>query len=129
MTPIQRKSTRLAEFDYSLPGAYFITVVTHGRACVFGKIGENVMILNEFGNIVKDEWQKTQLIRPTVGLGAFIVMPNHVHAIVHILEEPIISNNVTTHSVPNTVEAKRFRNKQCRFLFAISNGGGFRAWI
>ncbi|MEA5078121.1 MAG: transposase [Anaerolineaceae bacterium] len=101
----RHRSIRLAEFDYSLPGAYFITVVTHGRACVFGEIGENVMILNEFGNIVKDEWQKTPLIRPTVGLGAFVVMPNHVHAIVHILEEPIISNIVTTHSAPNTVEA------------------------
>jgi len=105
MLPMHRKSMRLAEFDYSLPCAYFITVVAHGRVSLFGEIGEDAMILNDLGKIVQDEWQKTPIVRPTVGLGAFVVMPNHFHGIVHILEEPIIPYDGNTHSIPNTVGA------------------------
>lgn len=45
------------------------------------------MRLNELGSIVFDEWEKTAVIRANVELGAFVVMPNHFHAIVHIVGE------------------------------------------
>ncbi len=53
------------------------------------------MRLNNIGGIVADEWQKTSSIRENVELGQWIVMPNHFHAIVHILESDNVSNTTT----------------------------------
>lgn len=83
----QRRSIRLAGFDYTLPGAYFITVVSQQRECLFGEIWDDEMSVNDLGQAVQEEWQKTNLLRPEVGLGAFVVMPNHFHAIVHLLDD------------------------------------------
>jgi hypothetical protein len=51
-----RQSIRLNEYDYSKPGAYFITMCTQGHRYMFGEITDGVMVLNEFGTIVRDEW-------------------------------------------------------------------------
>jgi putative transposase len=53
-----RRSVRFKGYDYSQAGAYFITVCVHNRECIFGKIENGKMILNDFGNIVADEWMK-----------------------------------------------------------------------
>jgi REP element-mobilizing transposase RayT len=82
-----RRSIRLPGFDYSQVGSYFITICAHERRCIFGEIVEDEMRLNEMGEIVKEEWEKTAKLRDGVELGAFVVMPNHFHAIVHIVEE------------------------------------------
>jgi putative transposase len=55
-----RRSIRLKGYDYSQTGAYFITICTQNRECLFGDIvGANgirpEMILNEYGKIVQDE--------------------------------------------------------------------------
>ena len=42
------------------------------------------MMLNELGEIIKEEWEKTPLIRTNISLGAYIIMPDHFHAILHI---------------------------------------------
>lgn len=47
-----RRSIRLKGYDYSKKGAYFVTICTQNRECLFGKIVDGEMILNEFGNIV-----------------------------------------------------------------------------
>jgi len=60
-------------------GAYFVTICTKDRECIFGKIVDEKMILNEFGDIAKAEWLKTAKIRPNVGIDEFVVMPNHLH--------------------------------------------------
>ena len=49
---------------------------------LFGEIMNGEMRLNEFGEIVRDEWEKTTAIRPNVELGEYVVMPNHFHVIV-----------------------------------------------
>ena len=51
-----RRSIRLKIYDYSQPGAYFITIVTHNRQCLFGEIVNGEMRLYEYGEIVRDEW-------------------------------------------------------------------------
>jgi len=78
------ESVRLPGYDYSQPGAYFITIVTHNRQCLFGNIVDGEMIRNEFGELVKTEWSKTALIRPNIVIDAFVVMPNHLHGILII---------------------------------------------
>jgi REP element-mobilizing transposase RayT len=77
-----RHSIRLKGYDYAQAGAYFVTLVTWQRECLFGEVTAGEMRLNEGGEIVREEWEKSAEIRREVELGAFVVMPNHFHAIV-----------------------------------------------
>ncbi|HTN19810.1 MAG TPA: transposase [Pelobium sp.] len=79
-------STRLQGYDYGQNGAYFITICTQNRVHYFGEIKNGEMILNEMGKLAETEWLKTFEIRPDMNLelGAFVVMPNHFHAIIII---------------------------------------------
>ncbi|MDH3944096.1 MAG: hypothetical protein OEV06_08395 [Anaerolineae bacterium] len=79
-----RQSTRLKGFDYTLPGAYFITILTFKRQMLFGEVSGGEMRLNEIGEIVHQEWLVTEKIRPYVSLDSFIIMPNHLHGIIFI---------------------------------------------
>ena len=81
-----RRSTRLKNYDYSKAGFYFITLNCEDRHPLFGNIKNGVMCLNTFGTILHENWIETPNIRPNVAIGAFIVMPDHFHAIVHIIE-------------------------------------------
>ncbi|MDD4901473.1 MAG: transposase [Patescibacteria group bacterium] len=79
-----RKSVRLKNYDYSRIGMYFITVCAENRECLFGRIENEKMILNEMGRIVEREWLKTSEIRKEIYLDEYVIMPNHFHAIVFI---------------------------------------------
>jgi len=83
-----RRSIRLPGYDYTQPGAYFITIVTHERMPSFGEIVDGEMRLNEYGQIVRAEWFQTAVVRPYVMLhpDEFVVMPNHVHGIIWIVD-------------------------------------------
>ncbi|MBG0788259.1 MAG: transposase [Anaerolineaceae bacterium] len=80
----QRKSMRLREYDYSQPGAYFVTIVTQSRICLFGKIENGEMILNDAGEMVKRVCFEVEKHLYQVDLGEFQVMPNHLHIIVKL---------------------------------------------
>lgn len=80
-----RRSIRLKGHDYSKTGAYFVTVCTQNRECLFGDVIEGEMQVNKIGQIVEDQWRKTILIRPQIRLDAYIVMPNHFHGIIFIV--------------------------------------------
>lgn len=79
-----RRSIRLKGFDYSQEGAYFVTVVTQDRACVFGEIVDGKMELNEPGRMVQTVWDELPNHYPGVEADAFVVMPNHVHGIIMV---------------------------------------------
>ncbi|HEX9776895.1 MAG TPA: transposase [Geopsychrobacteraceae bacterium] len=76
-----RQSNRLRDYDYAAGGAYFITICTHERALLFGAVTDETLRLNEAGEMVRDEWLHTAIMRPRVALDAFVVMPNHFHAV------------------------------------------------
>lgn len=78
------ESNRLANWDYSAKGLYFITIVTQKMECNLGHIENEKMILSDFGKIVDQEWHKSFEIRTALILHAFIIMPNHLHAIIEI---------------------------------------------
>jgi len=82
----RRKSIRLKEYDYGQVGAYFVTICTHERECMFGEVVDAQMRLNEIGCIVEDEWRKTAEIRQNVELDAPVVMPNHLQGILIITD-------------------------------------------
>jgi REP element-mobilizing transposase RayT len=82
-----RRSIRLQNYDYRRAGAYFVTLCTFGRECIFGEIiGEQVK-LSPMGEIIRDEWLRTEALRPNVELDAYVIMPNHLHGIIVITDE------------------------------------------
>ncbi|MBU1113161.1 MAG: transposase [Candidatus Omnitrophica bacterium] len=80
-----RRSIRLPERNYHNAGMYYITVCAYNRECLFGEIIDRKMNLNQYGRIVHDEWVRTANVRSNVELGAFVIMPNHFHAIIKII--------------------------------------------
>jgi REP element-mobilizing transposase RayT len=79
-----RRSIRLPAYDYASTGAYFITIVTKNRECLFGDVVAGKLRHNPIGDIVSAEWARTGVIRAEVNLDVFVVMPNHIHAVVHL---------------------------------------------
>ena len=86
-----RKRLRLQEFDYSTPGAYFITICTHEKKCtlshIVGAIHESPVIkLTGFGKIVDDVINNIpERFKATIG--KYVIMPNHIHLIVVITDD------------------------------------------
>lgn len=84
-----RRTLRLRDYDYAQPGAYFITICTDGRACLFGDIVEAASVLNDPGRMVADLVDRLSGIFPNVAVDASVVMPNHVHTILILHECPV----------------------------------------
>ncbi len=82
-----RHSIRLYDYDYSSQGAYFVTICTHQRQHLFGKIVDETMNRNAWGNVARDYWQFIPDHFSHVKLDAFVVMPNHVHGILFIMQD------------------------------------------
>jgi len=76
------QSHRMPGWDYSKNGIYFITLVTQNRECILGEIVDEKIILSDFGHIVENQWLKSFEIRGEMFLDEYIIMPNHLHAIV-----------------------------------------------
>lgn len=79
-----RKRNRLQGYDYSLDNLYFVTSCVQDRVCCFGHVANGEMILNEYGTIAHQQfiWLNNQY--DYVDVPVFVVMPNHVHAIIEI---------------------------------------------
>lgn len=79
-----RRSIRLPDYDYSQNGAYFVTVCTKNRECLFGEIENGEMKLNDAGKIAYQCWQNIPMHFPHVATDRFEIMPNHIHGILFI---------------------------------------------
>jgi putative transposase len=77
-----RRSIRLRDYDYARPGGHFVTIVTQGRKCLFGEIVEAEMQLNDVGRMVEAVLNNFPKHYSRVECEAFVVMPNHVHAVI-----------------------------------------------
>ncbi len=76
-----RRTIRLQGYDYSRSGAYFLTLCTHSRECLFGDIVDGEMRLNRVGQVVVDAWQGLASQYPNVIIDEWVLMPNHFHGI------------------------------------------------
>ena len=72
-------------YDYSMAGAYFITVCAKNRECIFGAVSNGEMRLGEAGRIVTEAWEGLAKHYPNIIWDMFIVMPNHVPGIIIIV--------------------------------------------
>jgi putative transposase len=104
-----RRSIRLKGYDYSQTGAYFVTICSYNRESIFGEIVDGEAILSRYGRIVLTDWQNLAKRHPHIELGAFTVMPNHVHGIVVMKDTPVgadsklVSGTARQSSLPEIV--------------------------
>jgi putative transposase len=89
--------------DYAQPGMYYVTLTIQDRQEILGSVvGANIR-LTVIGEIVREEWLRTPIVRPEVMLDEFVIMPDHLHGIVVICEE----QNGVTPSMNKLVGANR----------------------
>ena len=111
-----RRSVRLAGYDYSGAGAYYLTCCTWNREFLFGEIVAGVMRLSELGRVVYDEWLRSSEIRQELILDEFCIMPNHIHGIV-IIRKPNMNVDLdvgATGRSPLTGKCQHQNEQQCR---------------
>jgi putative transposase len=82
------ESTRLKGYDYSSPGLYFVTICTHQQDSILGEIRNGIMVLSAIGEIVLEEWENSFLIRSELFCEEYVIMPDHIHAILRIIKLP-----------------------------------------
>lgn len=82
----KRRSIRLPGYDYTQPGGYFVTLLAHNRASIFGRIVDYSVQLSALGMILENEWLHLPHRFSHVELDAYVVMPNHFHGIILLNE-------------------------------------------
>lgn len=80
-----RKRNRLAGYDYTTPGYYFVTICTKGMLEYFGRVQNGKIELNDAGQIVQECWLDLPNHYINCKLQAFVIMPNHIHGIIEIV--------------------------------------------
>ena len=87
----KRKPNRLYRFDYSTPGAYFVTVCTKDKQKILSTVGATIgrpqIKLTEYGLIVDRVIQNISAIYPAITVDQYVIMPNHVHLLLQIHED------------------------------------------
>lgn len=81
---MHRQSYRMNGYDYSLEGAYFVTLVTYQRKCLFGDIMGSEITLSEYGKITLNQWLQLPKRFRGSDFSVFSIMPNHIHGIIAI---------------------------------------------
>ncbi len=99
-----RKSIRLQKYDYSQSGLYFITICVKNKECLFGTISDGIMKLNDAGNIANNCWVQIPEHFPNAKLHAHVIMPNHVHGIIELVD-------VQNVGVQNFEPLRKWQNK------------------
>ena len=144
-----RRNLRLPEFDYSQPGAYFVTIVTQNRKPFFGSISNGEMILNEMGRIIADLWAAIPVHFSNVEPGEFVVMPYHIHGIIvitvgvgHDNEEGTLQETIKGATCVSTISKEpngpksgsisaiigSFKSAATKLFHAIPEHSGERLW-
>ena len=117
-----RKRIRLPEYDYSSPGAYFVTVCTRDRRCILSRIavGDGVLDVPQvhllpYGEIVAATLQEMAASYPWLALDHYVIMPNHIHLLLRIGNDgPSRTPAPTNATLPMLISTlKRFSNKKC----------------
>lgn len=94
--PVRRNRLRYPGYDYAQPGAIFVTICLYGRQPLLGDVHNGQMQLSEFGHLVVNTWQRIPTRYPEIDLDSFVVMPDHVHAIIFTGTDPALDRNPAT---------------------------------
>ncbi|MFA7676740.1 MAG: hypothetical protein WCY34_01065 [Candidatus Omnitrophota bacterium] len=107
--PTRRNTNRIPQHNYSKPGHYFITICTENREELFGTIQNNEMVLNDVGKMINVWWKKIFETYQNISIDTYIIMSNHIHAIMNIVGAdtwigPIQNNTIDNKNGINTGE-------------------------
>ena len=117
-----RRSIRLKGYDYSQAGLYFITICCYNRECLFGDVVNGEMVLNDAGKFADECWNYIPDHFPNAILHEYIIMPNHIHGIIELLNyigctvgvqnvEPVRSpNEIDSSNGVQNIVSYRFRS-------------------
>jgi REP element-mobilizing transposase RayT len=95
---------RLSGYNYNQPGDYFVTICTKKFACHFGDVVDEEVRLSDVGKIANKCWLEIPKHFENVELDGYIVMPNHVHGIVRILDSVGVADLRPLQNDKNTKE-------------------------
>lgn len=79
-----------------------MTICTQNRECLLGETVDGEIQLNVYGKVVQKEWLNTAAIRPYVYVDTFVIMPNHFHGILFIMDD----GRGTTRRAPTRIFGK-----------------------
>jgi len=97
------ESSRLADWDYSSRGWYFVTLCTKGKKCSLGRAVDGQIILSDAGAIAEAEIKSVATHYENVIIDRFVVMPSHVHAIVVIEGDHVYCPNPPENGEPSAL--------------------------
>ncbi len=78
----------MKDYDYSQRGAYYITICTFNHRCNLGEVKDGKMLISQSGKVILESWNAIPLHFAHVALDSFVVMPNHIHGILMLLDDP-----------------------------------------
>jgi len=134
------ETNRLAEYDYSQAGLYFITILTQERNLIFGNVIDGKMVLNDWGKTADKCWNEIPQHFPKTSLFESIIMPNHIHGIIGIWGssgvetrhavslqyQPENFGKPTKHSIPTIIRS--FKSATTKMINEFRNDFGKSIW-
>lgn len=132
----KRKSYRLPGYDYSLAGAYFVTIIAKNRQCLFGNVTNGTMDINEVGKIITYAWQNLEKTYSYVFLDEYCLLPDHFHGILWIQElDPCGARSKINLAGPGMIKIKplgqligSFKTCSTKQINLINNTPGEAIW-
>ena len=130
-----RRSVRLPTYDYSQPGAYFVTIVAQGRECLFGQVANGSVLLSDVGKIVAEELAAAAQTYAGVACDSCVIMPNHLHVVFTITgtvgaihELPLPSKRVDRRKMLLEKVVGRFKMRSAKRINILRNASGNIVW-
>jgi putative transposase len=107
-----RKNNRLQGYDYSQNAYYYVTICIEKGSC--GELMDDQISLNKYGQIINKSWKSIPARFPSVELDEYIIMPDHIHAI-------IILNNTSEEQTQNL--SKIISYFKCSLMKRVHDAG------
>ena len=113
----KRKHPRLDHYDYSTAGAYFITICTQSRRCLLSRIVGRWLSPAEiqytaYGKIAREQLLLLEQRYPSLKIDQYVIMPNHIHAILLLQETPGVTERPTIMDI--VCAYKSLTTRQCK---------------
>ena len=126
-----RRSMRLPDYDYSQSGVYFVTICAYRFKSLFGRMVNGNVQLNSLGRLAEEEWKRTALVRPSVDVDLFVVMPNHLHGLLSISkgkseQNPVHTATMRANSLGSIIA--QFKSKVTKRSKSLANPRSLPIW-
>jgi len=104
-----RKNPRMRGFNYRSPRKYFITTNVKYNFFTFCEIIDGKIKLNQYGEIVQRQWDWLMNHYPYLKSHAFVIMPDHIHAVIEILHKGFSDEFIKIKSLSEVIGAFKTR--------------------